>query len=65
MLDTGARRFFEKARDLLQARWKDKPLYPDAMLRISPGSKEAPAVVERRPYFGWWEVPDLFGTVAA
>ena len=60
-----ARRFFEKAKDFLQARQKNKPLYPDAMLRISPGGKEAPAVVERRPYFGWWEVPDLFGTVVA
>ncbi len=60
-----ARRFFEKARDFLQARRKDRPLYQDPMLRISPGSKEAPAIAGRRPYLGWWEVPDLFGMVAA
>ncbi|MDO8472562.1 MAG: hypothetical protein Q7T05_01950, partial [Dehalococcoidia bacterium] len=60
-----ARRFFEKAKDFLHAREKDRPLYPDAMLRISPGSREAPVVVGGRSYFGWWEVLDLAGTAVA
>ena len=60
-----ARRFFEKARDLLRARQKNRPLYPDAMLRILPGSRDVPVAVDRRPYVGWWEVPDLLGTLAA
>ena len=60
-----ARRFFEKARDLLQARRKNRPLYPDAMLRVSPGSQQAPAIAGRMAYLGWWEVPDLFGAAAA
>jgi hypothetical protein len=60
-----ARRFFEMATDLLRAHQRDIPLYPDPMLRISPGSREAPIVVTRRPYVGWWEVLDLSGMAVA
>jgi hypothetical protein len=47
-----ARRFFEKAKDFLQTRQKDRPLYPDAKLRISSGTRDALAVVGHRPYLG-------------